>query len=292
MQAGIHLDVPSATYFGDPCPRPSLTQTLAKVFINKSPKHGWLAHPRLNPGWEPGRGDGYDKDRIIGDAAHAYVLGRGKQVVVIGHDNFRGQEARQERDAAFDAGRVPILPHHDIIAQEMAGVLHSRIRGQELFAARWAAADSEVVVAAEVEGIWCRAMIDRLTHDRRTVFDYKSGALSVAPHVVAYKLADQGADVQAAMHELLLDTIDPESAGRRQHIFICQENEPPYAITVVDLSEAWLTMGRKKLAMARMIFKSCLAKNEWPTYPQEICVPEYPPGREAAWLKREIEAAA
>ncbi len=78
-----------------------------------------------------------------------------------------------------------------------------------------------------------------------------------------------GWDIQAAMHERGLDVLDPDNAGRRKHFYVNQENEPPHALTVVEISEADLTMGRKKLTMAIDIWSTCMATNTWPAYPAE-----------------------
>jgi hypothetical protein len=59
-------------------------------------------------------------------------------------------------------------------------------------------------------------------------------------------------------------------------------------VTVAHLGEAWLTMGRKKLAMAIETWRRCMRTNAWPMYPREVCVPEYPGYLEAQWLQREI----
>lgn len=282
---GFFPDIDVQAYFGDPCPEPSLTQSIAKVLLEQSPRHAFLAHPRLSPTWTPGETEGYEKNRIIGDVAHAYALGRGKKVVEIPFTNFRTKDAQEARDKAFENGQVPVLPHHLETAREMHEEMIRQLDPDLI--ALWLGGDSEIMIAAQIEGTHCRSLLDKLAADRRTVFDYKTGGVSCAPHVVGKKLADQGADIQAAMHELILDKIDPENAGRRRHIFICQENDPPYAMTTCQLSETWLTMGRKKLTAARAIWAQCMGSNNWPAYPAGIILPEFPGYKERAWLDRE-----
>lgn len=45
---GEIIRLPSAEYHADPAPEPSLSATLAKLLISRSPRHAWMASPRLN----------------------------------------------------------------------------------------------------------------------------------------------------------------------------------------------------------------------------------------------------
>jgi PDDEXK-like domain of unknown function (DUF3799) len=285
LSAGIHFDIPSAVYFGDPCERPSLTQSIAKILLERSPRHAWLASPRLNPKWTPADDEGYDKDRAIGNAAHAYLLGRGKEVTVMPFSNFRTKDAQEARDLAFAAGHVPILPHHNDTANAMVEAAKDQlaVRGISLDGG-----DTEVVIAAEIGGCWYRSLVDWLDPNKRTITDYKTSAMSCAPNAVASKMKSDGVDVQAAFHEMILDQLDPKGAGRRKHRFILQENTEPYALVTFPLSETWLTLGRKQIVYADRIWRDCLAHDRWPLYPEIEC-PPYPGWAESRWLEREIE---
>jgi hypothetical protein len=54
------------------------------------------------------------------------------------------------------------------------------------------------------------------------------------------------------------------------------------------LSEAAMTMGRKKVDHAIRIWNDCMAHNRFPGYPPEIVYPQYPGWVETQWLEREI----
>jgi hypothetical protein len=131
-----------------------------------------------------------------------------------------------------------------------------------------------------------------LSKDRRRVWDYKTTAASAAPYRLGVKMADDGWDVQAAMHERGLDVLDPKNAGRREHLFVCQENEPPYALTIARLPESALHIGRRKLSIAIATWSDCIRTGQWPGYPPGVCVPEYPGFAEAKWLDREVSEFA
>jgi hypothetical protein len=249
-----------------------------------------LAHPRLNPDYESSDPKKYD----IGNIAHALLLGRGKTLVVIdGDDWVADRKAKSEaREAAAAAGKLAVLSRDFDIGHEMAVAARRQIE-ERGFEAPWPGVgeptgNAEAVIAWSEGPIWFRSMIDWLPFDRRIVLDYKTTGASAAPHVLARKVADDGWDIQAAMHERGLNALFPADAGRRQHLFVCQENYPPYALTVVRLPEAALTMGRKRLAVATALWARAIIDDDWPAYPTETLVPEYPDYAERRWLDREV----
>lgn len=284
---GLYLEMETGAYYSDPCPVPSLTQSIAKILLDHSPAHARLAHPRLNPDFAAADPKKYD----IGNIAHALLLGRGKSLVVIdGDDWVADRKAKSEaREAAAAAGKLAVLSRDFDIGHAMAAAARRQLE-ERGFGGAWedAIGDAEVVIAWSEGPIWFRSMIDWLPVDRREVWDYKTTGASAAPHVLAKKVADDGWDIQAAMHERGLNALFPQDAGRRQHLFVCQENFPPYALTVVRLPEAALTMGRKKLAVATSLWARSLIDDDWPAYPAETLVPEYPDYAERRWLDREV----
>lgn len=67
---GVYPDIPEADYHADPCPTPSLSSSIGKELVNRSPWHAWTKHPRLNPEVEPDNRASFD----LGSAAHAFML--------------------------------------------------------------------------------------------------------------------------------------------------------------------------------------------------------------------------
>lgn len=280
---GIYLDMSARDYFADPCPQPSLTQSLAKILIDRSPAHARLAHPRLNPDFhEPFE---YDKAQAIGNAAHKLLIGRGKEVCIIEANDFRKDDAKATRDAAITDGYVPILAKHMKAAHELVKAARTQL---DMIGIEHAFRDGhgEVVLAWEDDGIWLRSMVDWL--DGSLAFDLKTSGMSAAPHSVPTVMASAGWPIQAACQERGLDVLDPQRAGRRKFLFVMVENAPPYALTVHEMSEAVMTIGRKQLDYAVRIWRTCMETGEWPAYPPLVNVPEYPGYKEAAWLNREI----
>lgn len=286
---GIYRDFPTADYFSDPTPTPSLTQSIAKVLIERSPLHAMYEHPRLMPiASAETEEEKYEKAKAIGNAAHAILLGRGKSVAIGDFDSWRSDKSKAFRSSAEQAGQAPILAKHAVTAHDMVNAANAQMRDHPA-APLFQDGAGEVVIAWKEGGLWFRSMIDWLHDSLLLVDDFKTTGLSVAPHAVPQMMVSSGWDIQAAMIERGLDVLDPGNAGRRKFRFVAQENEPPYALTVCELPESAMTMGRKKLAYAVDVWTECMARGQWPGYPAETVYPTYPGWAETRWLDREVE---
>jgi PDDEXK-like domain of unknown function (DUF3799) len=285
---GIYREFPVADYFSDPCPHPSLSQSIAKILIDRSPAHAFLAHPRLNP--QPPEEDGYSSAKAIGNAVHAIATGRSRDIAIGEWSDWRTKESQVFKTSALESGHMPILRKHWNCAEAMIDATHRQLDAAGHEGAFAAAAQCEVVLAWQEDEIWLRTMIDCVAGLK--VYDLKTSGMNCAPHIVAERPSDLGWDVQAAMFERGLGRLDPEHAGRHEFFFVAQENEPPFALTVVRIGEADLTMGRKKLEVAIEIWRGCMASGEWPAYPADT-VTSHPRGwTESQWLEREMDHAA
>lgn len=284
---GIYPAISSADYFADPCPAPSLTQSVAKILLEQSPLHAWHAHPRLNPDYQ------HDDDRKfdVGNIAHTLMIGRGKQIEVLDFDDWRKGDAKKARDEAAKAGKLAVLGKHFAKAQRMVTAAREQLEQREighLFTD--GNGDGEVVTAWQEGGIWLRQMIDWLTPDRMTFADYKTTDMSVAPHCLGRMMASAGWHIQGAMGKRGLDAILGPS--RRDYLFIVQETEHPYCLNVVEIGPDPLILGGKMLDNAVGIWRRCIAADRWPGYPAEIVTPEIPGWVEQQYLDREIHEAA
>ncbi len=280
---GIYPGVSSADYFSDPCPVPSLTQSLCKILIERSPRHAWIAHPRLNPLFE------YDDDTKfdIGNVAHRLVLGRGKEIEVVDFADWRTKASQEARETAADAGRIAVLRHQFDQAAAMAEAAKVQLSRHEDRSA-FTAGDAEVMIAWEEDGVWFRSLIDWLHTDLRTIDDYKTSGMSMAPHVLGGRAEAAGWHIQAAFIERGLDHLDAAGAGRRLFRFIAQETDKPNAINVMRMDEYWLTMGRKKVSAGADLWRGAVKTNRWSSYPNRSITPEFPGFKEKQWLEREL----
>lgn len=281
IEAGIHLNMTAAEYFADCCPQPSLTQSVAKILLDRSPLHAWHAHPRLNPDWQPDDPTKFD----VGNVAHKLMIGRGKDIVVLDKfDDWRKGDAKDARAEAQAAGKLAVLGKTFAKADRMVKAAREQleVRAQgHLFRD----GDGEAVLAWEDRGMWLRQMVDWLTPDRDIFADYKTTDMSAAPFGLGRMMVNAGWPIQGAMGEWGLNKL--VGFKRRRFLFVVQETEHPYCLSVVEMSEAAMTMGRKQLNAAFSVWMRCVASNRWPGYPTEIVVPDYPGYAESSWLDRE-----
>lgn len=286
---GIFTDIDPAAYHADPCPEPSLTQSVAKVLLDHSPLHAWHAHPRLNPDWRADDDTKFD----VGNIAHKMLLGRGKQIVVLEDFNdWRTKEAKALREVAASEGKLAVLGKHAAKADRMVNAARAQLELRGLDGLFGTDGDSEVVLAWRENNIWLRQMVDWLSDDRRIFADYKTTDMSAAPGALPRMMVNAGWPIQAAFGQRGLDVLHPDTIGRRKYLFVVQEADPPYALSVAAMSDDALLMGRKQVEFAATAWKTCVARNRWPGYPSEIVTPEYPGWHEQQWLDREIHEAA
>lgn len=292
MKPGIYRDFDVQAYHNDPCPEPSLSQSLAKILIDQSPLHAVVAHPRLTfAATDDEEVEKYNKAKAIGDATHALMIERGKDLVIVDADSWRTDKAKSVRADAEAAGKTPILAKHHRRAEAIVAAARKQLDAHS-------EADCFIEGAGEValiwqEGpLWFRCLVDWLHDDLLTVDDLKTSGMSMAPHVLGLRATDAGWHIQAAMIERGLDILDPANAGRRKYRFVGLEQDPPHALNVMLMDEHWLTMGRKQLQHAVDIWARCVATKSWPGYPPFAVTPEFPGWKESQWLNREIANAA
>lgn len=283
---GVH-QIDSADYHRDPCPEPSLSSTLAKKMLLQSPLHAWTDSPRLNPSWEPTDSKTFD----IGRAAHRAVLGAGSDYVAIPTELLASNGAASTKAAkewiedARGQGKTPLKADEVDQIETMAGKAraHMLMLGDDLDPAR-----SELAAVAEIDGVYCRAMLDNVPLDaRKPIYDFKT-CESANPLAVQRAILNYGYDVQAEHYRQVWLAATGEDRPFR---FILQEKSAPHEICVVELGNDTLFMARKKIARAREMWRICLDQGVWPGYPPGICRVDLPEWAMAQWLERESQEA-
>lgn len=274
-------------YHADCSPEPSLSSSIARMLIEQSPQHAWIAHPRMGCQIEAERDPSRPKE--IGTVAHKLILGRGSEVVLIDADDYRSGAAKAQRAQAYADGHCPILRSDaekaDALADQVAEKL-ALIPGCEGFTK----APAEVVaVAQDRSGAWLRIMMDRVEiHPKHAIiWDVKSGDRSAAPHALGRRILDMGMDVQAAFYARVLAILLPHLAGRIRFRWIFVENEFPHGLSVAEAPEAILHNARRKVALTIHLWNACRRTGVWHGYPPAIITPEVPGWADAQWNARE-----
>lgn len=212
-------------------------------------------------------GDDHRPHFDFGHAAHRLVLGDGPEIVVIDADNWRTKAAKAERDEAHSAGAVPLLAADYEQVEAMAAAITAHPIAAAAFGVRRGKAEQTLVWRDDRTGIMRRARLDWLPEPvaggRLIVPDYKTchsadpDALSKAAYQFGYH---QQADwYLAGVRALRLDT-DPA------FVFVAQEKDPPYLVTVFELDHVAMRIGAIRNRRAIDVYLHCTETGHWPAY--------------------------
>lgn len=282
-EPGLYTMTP-AQYHSDPCPAPSLSSSIANLLIDQSPRHAFAAHPKLGGAYD----DEPTRQKEIGTAAHRMLFGRGAEIVTIDAADYRSKAAKELREKAYAENCAPIL--NDDIATVNAMV--EAARDQLLaFPALRPLADgqghSEVVAIWSEGETWCRGMIDWLAPDMAIRADLKTTSTSAHPAAVANRLFGCGAELQDQFYARGLSRL---GVACRTSVFIMQETDAPYCLSVVDFDFAAQELGSEKVAFAIERWTRCLAANDWPGYEPLVATCELPAWQSRAFTDRVVAA--
>ena len=270
------LDVTTAEYHRDPCATPSLSASIARELVKRSPLHAWQIHPRL--GKQPREAS---KDMDTGSLLHALLLGEGlEEFAVLSFGNFTTKAAKEARDEAEARGKIVVLERDYLELMGTSAILRERIQDTGIFLTDGV---GELKVEwtetlRDAEPVLCRGMMDHVRFDgveRPTIYDLKStrsGDLhSVAKHIIEY-----GYDIQRAAYVSALGKLHPEARGRIDFVDVFFETSAPYAVTPIRLDGQFQNLGEIKWERAVRAWSNCLRTNHWPGYVDGITPIEAP----------------
>jgi hypothetical protein len=269
MKPGIYKFT-AEQYHADPAPTASLSSSIAKILLDQTPQHAWMAHPRLNLQYEKREAPAFD----LGSAAHMLLLeGREDRIVRVQADDWRTKAAKEERDNARANGQFPVLERQFGDMQNMVTVAKAYMDSTELcdiFRNAIADETTEQTVLWQERNLWYRCRPDLMSADGKIVLDYKSTA-SAQPDFVARQIARMGYDTQACFYKRgikAVTDIDPA------FVFLFQEVEEPYACSLIGMSNAYIELGASKVNRAVNIWEKCVVENNFPGYSNKIMYAE------------------
>ncbi len=277
---GIY-DLSAAAYHADPCPEPSFSRSIGKLLLTRSPRHAWYAHPRLNPDWQPEDDTKFD----VGTAAHDVLLRGDDTIEVINADDYRTKAAKQARDAAKANDRLPVLAPRWPHVQGMVRAARAQLSQHRDAKGAFTNGKPEMTMVWCEGGTWCRARLDWLPNKGPFFDDYKT-SVNASPDAWSERACyETGADIQAAFYRrgirALKLAVDPVFR------FAVQEVDPPYCLSVCQLTPAALDMAERKVEAALEHWRWCVQESSWPGYPAQTCYVDPPPWQERRWLERE-----
>lgn len=265
-EPGIYA-LSAAAYHADPVVVPSLSRSIALALCDLSPAHARAAHPRLGSGLEDDPDEAVatpdaKEDRDAGTAAHAIFL-RGEDIIErVPFDTYNTKAAREMRDTALAAGRVPLKQSKYEDVMRLVDVLE-KLRATTGFFTK---GKPEQTLVWRVGDTWCRAMVDWLPDDpAEPLLDLKTTGGRARPSMWARGAFDKGYDLQSVMYcEGAAEVRDGQVTTMQ---FIVAETKPPYGVRRFELSPDALDVGAQRLGYARGIWQRCLEAQDWPAYP-------------------------
>lgn len=285
LGVGIHPDVPMDIYRNDPCDRPSLNASTAKLIVSRSLAHAWSAHPRgANHRRDPsaameagslldslllgGEGDLVELPATMPDAKGAMVPTNDK--VLLG-------SAKEWREKQMAAGKQPVRKEDLRYAKQAAEAIKENfaeqgvlLSGQHQLTLVW----DEDSTSGPVR---CRARLDHWRGDCATIFDLKK-AENAHPEKVARTMVELGYSIQRATYVSAVEHLMPELAGRVRMLFLFAETEPPYATLVAHPAGTMRALGDYHWRRAVEAWGAAIASGKFPGYAPgevEIAAPEW-----------------
>jgi len=254
-EPGIYPDLPMADYVADPCPDPSLSKGVIIDLVERSPMHAYHNHPRLGGG-----GDRGSNRADIGSASHAMLLGGDEAILIVDAPDFRTKAAREARDEARGSGRIPILQKDRKALDDMVGPARERL-------AEFGAGTTEQTVIWAEDGdppIWGKARPDWLADDRRVIVDYKTATNADPTKWIKSAMLPGGYDMQAAWYlRGLSNLLGPRD---RDFLFLVQEIDPPFAVSVVGIGPELAELSNRKIEAGIRLWREALKSNHWRGY--------------------------
>lgn len=269
-------------YLTAPGLEPPFLSGSANTLLNQSPRHAFYGHPRLcQTSFEP---DAPTRDMSFGSALHSVFLENSfDPVVSIIADDYRTKAAREERDTALCAGKIPLLvSDYDKLSTVVS-------------AARDALANSElagVLDGAKIErsalwqdgDVWCLARPDAVSADSKIIVNYKTTAACAEPNSFGRGvIMRSGYHVQAHHHIRAVETLDGVTP---RYVWIVQETSPPYAMSFIGMGASLAALAEDQWHFALALWRGCLRSNDWPSYPSRIAWIDAPDWALNQWSTR------
>jgi hypothetical protein len=288
---GIYPDLDEADYHADPVPYGSLSASGAKLLL---PPGGCPAKFR----YQQGRPQPPKAHFDLGTAAHHLVLGVGPQPVELDFGNRRSNAYKDAAANARAAGQVPLLPEQMAQVQDMAAAIGDHPDAAALFAPGtgspeqsmfwtekfyWQEPGGHVPVRTHGRPLWRRARLDWLSHQhlkdgRLVIPDYKT-ADSSEPHEFMKAVNRFRYHMSAAWYIDAVRAVGlvPEEEDRDPaFIWVVQEKEAPYVVTVIELSPDAKRMGQELNTEAMDRYSEARRTKRWIGYSDKIEMPSLP----------------
>lgn len=262
-EPGIY-QMAAADYHASPTPEPSLSSTGAHTLAFESPAD--FDYQRRNP---------VNKQVFdIGTASHLMMLEPDlfdQEVVIIRgvtadgkpSEGYSSKDARDQREAAYRAGKTPLLPKEADMIKAMHRALWSDPIGKHAF--RNGKAEQSIFWKDAEFSVWCRTRPDWIPAGGKYLVNYKSAA-SANPDDVAKAIFNLGYFQKSAWE---CDGYEAVTGTRPEKFcLLVQSKQPPHLVIPVWLHPDDMAWGVKINRYSRGVFAWCLETGQWPGFSQ------------------------
>lgn len=256
---GVYPGMDSDVYHSDPTPGGSLSSSWARKLMEPAGP-ARFQHERRNP--QPPK-------RVFefGHAAHALVLGVGSEIAripeeLLSKSGSTGTTAARDFMAEARAnGRIPLKDAEANVVDAMAAKLRETPEAMALLAADGTQAELSAFHIDSESGMWLRGRFDAISPSG--IVDYKT-TTDADPGKFARRTAHElGYHQQDAWYRDLARALDITDQPLR---FILQEKTAPYLVSVVQLDDEYVDIGRRRNRAAIELYAKCLATDVWPGF--------------------------
>ncbi|TVR58952.1 MAG: hypothetical protein EA420_16410 [Candidatus Competibacteraceae bacterium] len=305
MTPGIHYGVDWDTYNADPVPGGSLRASVAATLIEASPLHALHADNALREATTA---------MDIGTAAHALILEGDESVLVeVPADDWRTNAAKEARDEARAAGKVPLLTKDVVAVHAMVDAFWQQL--PPAMAGQFRDAKKEVTVIWDDAGLMCRGRFDAYGisehvllsysehYDDDTggkheiaehghggiIYDLKTTAGTARPEVWAKSRMWPGPAVQAAFY-----TRGAKAVTGIEHDYrlLVLEQNPPHALAIVGLDPHAMSYAQQQADVAISVWRECRATGRYPGYDPVVHWAAPPPWAVRTWEEMKLASKA
>lgn len=260
---------------------PHYSNSIGKILLTKSPQHAWLEHPILNIAHKHEN----DLKFSVGTAAHAMLLQGLDVCEVIDHNDYRTTAAKEARDAAYAAGKTPLLKKQYAQVCDMVIAATNQLGENTEMDYLFSDGKAEQTIIMTKGDTKIKTRLDWLSNDGKLILDYKTTDVA-NPDKWMRQMSDMGADMQSALYVAAAEAL---TGVKPRFVFAVQEVKPPYPMYFVECFGPYEEYGQSRTNRAIATWEQCIASNTWPMYDKRIQAPDLPPYIEAQWLEREME---